>query len=158
MTKKRILPANMLVELASEVVQKGGRLQFLSRGYSMLPHIGDREKVTLSNVAFCDVKIGDVLLCTTADKPVLHRVIYKNIHSDPPFILLGSDVGDQVHQIRTSDVIGKVAKIKRSKRRMFKWHMAQMARCALLLLGPRPRLPHPSYAALKTTVLKTNGF
>ncbi|MBN2341727.1 MAG: hypothetical protein JXX29_21355 [Deltaproteobacteria bacterium] len=133
--KKKTVSATLLVDLASEVVRRGGLFRFYSRGFSMLPDIGDREQVTVGAVIFSEVKLGDVLLCTTDNAPVLHRVIHKSYRSGESFLLLSSDNGDQIHRVRTADIIGKVVDVKRSKWRMVKQMIGSMRPVSIRPIG-----------------------
>ncbi|MBN2525798.1 MAG: hypothetical protein JXR76_05340 [Deltaproteobacteria bacterium] len=132
----KTVSATDLMALAKSVVERDGVFWFRSRGFSMEPDIGNQELVAICKVSFDDVQAGDVLLCDTIDKPILHRVIRRDGSSSEPRVILKSDVGNQIHCVSSHEVVGKLVAVHQSPVRLFKWHLRQLARNAAWTLFP----------------------
>jgi hypothetical protein len=73
--KTTLLLSSELVELAKEVIAKGGRLHFRTRGHSMFPFVADGDEVVLGPFEPGGPQIGQVVLFDTKNGARLHRLI-----------------------------------------------------------------------------------
>ncbi len=135
------ISADHLLALARDVIEKNGVFWFHSRGDSMLPDLGDGELVAVAAVSRDDIQVGDVLLCDTSHKPVLHRVTERIEDGDDVRFVLRSDAGNQIHHVTPSQVVGRLVAARRNPARLSKWHLKQMVKTAARILLPEAMQP-----------------
>ena len=115
------VPTQDLFHLASESVARFGRFSFVARGFSMQPAIADQEKVTLGPATCGDLRIGDIVLCNTAEGPRLHRVVEQGKDARGTWVVIrGDGRGSEPHTVRDPELAGKVTHVRRSLPRRLK--------------------------------------
>lgn len=135
------ISAQHLLALARDVVEKQGVFWFHSRGDSMLPDLGDGELVAVAKVVDTDIRVGDVLLCDTSHKPVLHRVSERIEEDGTVRFVLISDAGNQIHHVTPSEVVGRLVAARRSPVRLAKWHLKHIIKTAARIILPETLQP-----------------
>ena len=103
-----------LLELADEVVGRGGLLAFRARGHSMAPVIADGDRVVLGPLDPGGPRVGDVVLIRVNPGPRLHRLVQGGKDDDGPFFIARGDApGAGQDRIRTGDICGRVVRVNR---------------------------------------------
>jgi phage repressor protein C with HTH and peptisase S24 domain len=69
------VPPRQLLQLAGEVISRGGHFCFHTTGHSMYPAIAHGDRVILGPLLGGTARVGDVVLAETQEGPRLHRVI-----------------------------------------------------------------------------------
>ena len=101
------VPPEQLLNLAGEVISRGGHFAFNTTGHSMYPAIAHGDRVVLGPLPPGGARVGDVVLVGTGDGPRLHRVVSTGSDSAGPFLLTRGDaelgggriIGEGVHFI-----------------------------------------------------------
>lgn len=106
------------VELAAEILLKGGSFQFRAHGASMAPFIRDGDLLTVAPVDAARLEIGDVALCRTCwDRIKAHRVVGKTVQDG---VLLLETRGDARlspdRPVPGDRVLGRVVRAQRGER------------------------------------------
>ncbi len=106
------------VELAAEILSKGGSFQFRAHGASMAPFIRDGDLLTVTPVDAARLEIGDVALMRTQwDRLKAHRVIGKQVRGG---VLLLETRGDARlspdRPVPGDRVLGRVERAQRGGR------------------------------------------
>ena len=109
---KRVLPNNVLLEEAGQLLDEGREVTFTPLGSSMLPFIrGGKDSVTLRKKDSAEV--GDIVLVRLPGRYVLHRIIAldgKNV------TLMGDGNLSGTEACTRADIMGTVTAIQRGKR------------------------------------------
>jgi hypothetical protein len=108
--KKMVVPNEILLEQAHDLLSRGIEVVLMTKGNSMLPFIrGEKDSVNLKK--FDAVEVGDIVLARIAPKRyVLHRII--NIDGDKVTLMGdGNLVGTESCSL--SDILGTVQEIIR---------------------------------------------
>ena len=114
MTDRLPLSAADLFALAKDALAKGGRFTFAARGYSMFPFIADGERVTLEGMLLSSLREGDIILCRTADGPVLHGIVDRGVDGNGAFVVVRAvSPAAQTHRVREADGAGRVVHIRK---------------------------------------------
>ena len=132
---KKIVPNEILLEDAAQLLAEGRDVIFTPLGSSMLPFIrGGKDTVTLRALSHVDV--GDIVLARLADATyVLHRVVDRNRGL---LTLMGDGNLRGTESCTREDILGTVVAInshKPSKGRI--WRMLMPVRRILLALFRR---------------------
>ena len=105
---------DQLLDLADEVVGRGGVLAFRARGHSMAPIIADGDQVLLGPLAPGGARIGEVVLIRTDSGPRLHRLVQVDGNPDEQlFVARGDAPGSSKDRIPGSAICGRVVRINR---------------------------------------------
>ena len=116
--KKMVVPNEILLAEASDLLSRGIEVILMTKGNSMLPFIrGEKDRVNLKK--YGAVEVGDIVLARIApDRYVLHRIIA--IEGDKVTLMGdGNLIGTESCQL--SDILGTVHEIIRpngSKKRV----------------------------------------
>ncbi|MBW1807862.1 MAG: S24/S26 family peptidase [Deltaproteobacteria bacterium] len=140
--KTTLLLSSELVELAREVIAKGGRLHFRTRGHSMFPSIADGDEVVIGPLDPGGPQIGQVVLVDTQSGPRLHRLIAKD--ADGKYFVARGDAelsaGDRIK----ADQI--YARIVQTRRPLSRWlspgFILAMLRTTLRRMGLEGLISH----------------
>lgn len=100
---------HILIPEMAQLLKEGHRVLFIPSGVSMRPFIeGGRDSVTLEWVDADSLRVGDIVLCQTGERYVLHRLIRI---TDDGLVLQGDGniVGEE--HCLCSDVLGRVVAI-----------------------------------------------
>ena len=109
---KRVLPNEVLLEEAGQLLNEGREVVFTPLGSSMLPFIrGGKDSVTLRKKDTAEV--GDIVLVRLPGRYVLHRIIALD---GEKVTLMGDGnlVGTEICTL--ADIMGTVTLIQRGKR------------------------------------------
>lgn len=102
-----------LLGLVMSASQKGIPISFYAKGFSMSPFIKDSDIITVSPLNGTSPKIGDVVAfrCTSTDRLVVHRIIYKKGNS---YNMQGDSVPMPDDAVPIDNIIGLVTKLERN--------------------------------------------
>jgi hypothetical protein len=108
-----------LVELAAQVVRRGGCLAFRAHGPSMAPSVTDGERVTVGPLPPGGPRHLDLVLARTNRGPRLHRVVAVGEDSVGRFYTLKGD-SDSLPplSVRGEDLIGLIVAVHHCPRRL----------------------------------------
>ena len=109
---KKVLPNEVLLEEAGELLNEGREVTFTPLGSSMLPFIrGGKDSVTLKKKP--DAAVGDIVLVRLPGRYVLHRII--ELEGEKVTLMGdGNIVGTE--NCRLPDIMGTVTAIQKGKR------------------------------------------
>jgi ribosomal protein S18 acetylase RimI-like enzyme len=115
-------------ELSSDILIQGGFFSFKAHGYSMYPFICDGDILTINQVEYSALKIGDIAFYKSSDgRLIVHRVIDKNHQNNKlMFLMRGDSVLNNDGWIYSDQVLGKVMSIQRDKK------FIKLDKCGLL--------------------------
>ena len=100
--------------LVESLLSAGRAVRFRAEGDSMAPAIGDGDVVTVAPVG--EPAPGDVLLCRTGDRLVLHRLIGVDTSGRAVrFILRGDAARRPDPPVDKDDVLGRVVAVRRRR-------------------------------------------
>ncbi len=138
-----LLSGPALVGLMRAVLARGRSFRFCARGWSMSPFIRDGDVITIAPVQPKSRArasgVGQVVafLNPSSQRLVVHRVIGRR---EAGFVLQGDNMqGSVVDQAGASDVIGRVVRVERGRRRVWlglgpeRHVIAGLSRAGLLL-------------------------
>jgi signal peptidase I len=117
--KNPILLSNSdLLKLSSNLIEKSASIRFRAKGFSMRPFIQDGDLITVSPLRDSTIRVGDVVLCKTADdRAIVHRMIQKTTKSNRAiFFIKGDAAFGQPEEVDTKRVLGRVVAIERNGR------------------------------------------
>ena len=99
------------VDLAAEVLARGGRFQLLVNGASMQPWLVAGDRVDLAAVEPARLRVGDIVL-TGGSRPLLHRVV--RIDRAAGVVVTRGDAADQDDPpLPLGDLVGRVVSVQR---------------------------------------------
>ena len=125
----RCLSQKQLLELAEEVVSRGGVLRFQARGRSMRPAIADQDWVVLGPVGGHEPRLGEVVLARTRRGPRLHRVVEKGAGADGGWLRVRGDTQlGRGETVSMDAVVARLVKVDRSLIRAVLLRVAERAR------------------------------
>ena len=109
---KKVLPNEVLLEEAGELLNEGREVTFTPLGSSMLPFIcGGKDSVTLKKKP--DAAVGDIVLVRLPGRYVLHRIIALE---GEKVTLMGDGNLVGTENCRLPDIMGTVTAIQKGKR------------------------------------------
>ncbi len=109
---KKVLPNEVLLEEAGELLNEGREVTFTPLGSSMLPFIrGGKDSVTLKKKP--DAAVGDIVLVRLPGRYVLHRIIALE---EEKVTLMGDGNLVGTENCRLPDIMGTVTAIQKGKR------------------------------------------
>lgn len=109
---KKVLPNEVLLEEAEELLNEGREVTFTPLGSSMLPFIrGGKDSVTLKKKP--DAAVGDIVLVRLPGRYVLHRIIALE---GEKVTLMGDGNLVGTENCRLPDIMGTVTAIQKGKR------------------------------------------
>lgn len=112
------VPPEQLLQLAGEVISRGGYFTFHTTGHSMYPAIAHGDQVILGPLPEGGARVGDVVLAGTRDGPRLHRVVSAGTDPSGPFLLVRGDAETGPgERVRPEAVCGRVVRVHRPLRR-----------------------------------------
>jgi hypothetical protein len=112
------VPPRQLLQLAGEVISRGGHFSFHPTGHSMYPAIAHGDRVILGPLLEGAARVGDVVLAETQEGPRLHRVISIGTKSSGPDLLVRGDAeAGPGERVRPEAVCGRVVRVHRPLRR-----------------------------------------
>jgi hypothetical protein len=134
----RSLSRSQLLELARQVVSRGGLLRVQVRGQSMRPAIADDDQVVLCPIRSPGPCAGEVVLAETRLGPRLHRVVARGVDEQGPWLRIRGDrqVGPG-QLVRPEDVVAAVARVERPLYKALGAYWRHLASCGGRL-RPRP--------------------
>jgi hypothetical protein len=113
-----VLSPKQLVELAKEVVGRGGLLTFRASGHSMAPLIADADTVILGPLKNGKVSLGDIVLVDCPGGPRLHRVVLIGPGRDDQYIITrGDQMSAGQEKVKAEAIFGRVVRVHRPWRR-----------------------------------------
>lgn len=102
-----VVDNNILIPEMQAMIRAGQQVLFTPGGVSMRPFIeGGRDSVVLTMCT--DPKVGDMLLCHTGNRYVLHRLILRD---GDHLTLMGDGNIGSTEQCTTADIVGRVVDI-----------------------------------------------
>ena len=114
----RKLAADELLDLAVEVLSRGGSLTLLASGHSMVPAIADGDRVSLRPAGAGSPRLGDVWLVATSKGARLHRLVSSGRnHLGAWFRVKGDAATGALEHVSRADLVGRVVRIDRSASR-----------------------------------------
>ena len=112
----------MFLELITELLQDGYRVNFSAPGHSMYPTIMANEKIVVAPIDPVVVRTGDIILYRANGSLIAHRVAHINkmnadaisTHPDWSFILKGDASQTYDEPVKFEQILGKVVAIERN--------------------------------------------
>lgn len=109
--------ASLKVDLAAEVLRRGGIIRLRAWGASMLPSIWPGDWLTIESATFEQVAPGDIVAILQESRFIIHRLIRVEEHSDRTACLTRGDaVPHDDPSISASTLVGRVTSICRATR------------------------------------------
>ncbi len=109
-----LLLSSELVELAKDVIAKGGQLHFRTRGHSMFPFIADGDEVVLGPLDPGGPQIGQVVLFDTKNGARLHRLIAQVSESGNSYFIARGDAELSAgERIEVDQIYGRIVETRR---------------------------------------------
>lgn len=107
-----------LLGLSRALLEDGKSVRFQAKGRSMHPFIQDGDIITVGPVENSSIKIGDVVLYSTADDSlIVHRVLNKYTKDDTITMLIKGDASfGPPERVNSQKVLGKILSIERNGR------------------------------------------
>lgn len=103
----------MFLELITELLQEGYKVNFSAPGHSMYPTIMANETIMVEPIDPGTVRLGDIVLYRTNSRLVAHRVIgIENEIND--FVLRGDASLTCDASVKSEQILGKVISIERN--------------------------------------------
>ena len=103
----------MFLELITELLQDGYKVNFSAPGHSMYPTIMANETIMVEPVDPGTVRLGDIILYRTNGRLLAHRVIgIENEIND--FVLRGDASLTCDEPVKSDQILGKVISIERN--------------------------------------------
>ena len=110
----RPVPPEQLLQLAGEVISRGGHFTFQTTGHSMYPAIAHGDRVILGPLPEGGARVRDVVLVGTPDGPRLHRIISTGADPSGPFLLVRGDAETGPgERVGPEAVCGRVVRVNR---------------------------------------------
>ncbi len=109
---------HLLLDLSTELLGRGKRVRFRAPGRSMYPTIRENEPITVAPVEPQNVKVGDIILYSSGDSVIAHRVVrvegddVKNLR----FTLCEDTWGTLDAPVESQQILGKVVSVERAGR------------------------------------------
>jgi signal peptidase I len=108
-------------DISAQVLNNGGSFSFQAHGSSMYPFICDGDILTVKQVEYSGLKVGDIIFYKSlADRLVVHRIVGEKKQTDQQFFLTRGDA--LLHNdgwIYYDRVLGKVVSIQQGKKFIF---------------------------------------
>jgi signal peptidase I len=107
-----------LLKLNRELLERDVSIRFQARGFSMRPFIQNGDFITVSPIDNSCIRIGDVVLYSTAkDTVVVHRIINKyGKNGNMNLVIKGDASFSSPEKVDMQNVLGKVVSIERNGR------------------------------------------
>ncbi|MCX8038353.1 MAG: hypothetical protein N3D11_15095 [Candidatus Sumerlaeia bacterium] len=106
------------VAVSTDLLRSGYGIRFQARGWSMYPTIREGDVITAQPTDPTQVRPGDILLCTSAGRLVVHRAISVQVAEtgEVLFLLRGDGSTQADGYVPAGDILGKVVGIERNGR------------------------------------------
>src|SRR4030042_3444774 len=106
------------VKLSSEILEIGGSFSFQAHGASMYPFICGGDVLTVKQVEYSALKVGDIAFYRSYDdRLIVHRIVDKKLQSNKLMLLMrGDSVFNNDGWIYSDQVLGKVVSIQQDKK------------------------------------------
>lgn len=104
--------------ISTQILNNGGSFSFKAHGSSMYPFICDGDILTVEQVEYSALKVGDIAFYRSSDdRLIVHRVVDKKLQSNKLMLLMrGDSVFNNDGWIYSDQVLGKVVSIQRDKK------------------------------------------
>ena len=103
-----------LLQLSSDILDRGSCVRFIARGYSMHPFIKDGEVIIVKPVKIFEIMRGDVIFYHASQEMVAHRVIKKCRENDKIVLVTKGDSNFNFDSpFGEKNVMGKVIAIEK---------------------------------------------
>ncbi|MBD3413771.1 MAG: hypothetical protein GF421_04970 [Candidatus Aminicenantes bacterium] len=111
------LEGDSLKALLKDVLKKGKKFRFQSKGFSMNPFIRNEDVLTLAPLSEEQAEVGDVVACAHpgSGKLIVHRIVRKKGRF---YVIKGDNALKSDGQIPTKSIYGRVIKIERKGKRI----------------------------------------
>jgi hypothetical protein len=108
----------LLLDLCTDLLDRGYHVRFRAPGRSMYPTIREGETITVKPILSKDVRKEDILLCRLEGSLIAHRVarIERSGDDAPHFILRDDTVGISYETVEAGQVLGRVVCVERNGR------------------------------------------
>lgn len=105
------------LSLAAEVLRRRGTVHLELRGTSMLPSLWPGDLLTIQSAACDEVVPGDIVLVLRDNRFFVHRLVERRQSQDcPSWITRGDAIRHNDAPVAASDLLGRVARIRRANR------------------------------------------
>ena len=120
------------VGLAAEMLRDCGKVRLKEWGASMLPSVWPGDLLTIQSVAHDEVVPGDIVLVLRDNRFFIHRLVERQQVQDCiSWITRGDAVPDNDPPVATSELLGRVAGIRRANRSFVPSRRVSLLRSAL---------------------------
>jgi hypothetical protein len=102
--------------LAAEMLRAGRTVHLTLRGTSMLPSLWPGDLLTIESAASDEVVPGDIVLVMRDNRSFAHRLVERRVQHCPSLITKGDAVRSNDPPVARSEVLGRVACVRRSNR------------------------------------------
>jgi signal peptidase I len=104
--------------ISTQILNNGGSFSFKAHGSSMYPFICDGDILTVKQVEYSALKVGDVAFYRSSnDRLIVHRIVDKKLQSNKLMLLMrGDSVFNNDGWIYSDQVLGKVVSIQQDKK------------------------------------------
>jgi signal peptidase I len=110
-----ILGPKDFISLSTDILRKGGTFRFRAGGGSMRPFIRDGAVLTVDPATPETLRLGDVVLYRSGNRPVAHRLLFKrNGSGNVEFIVRGDALSAPVERVPGDQVLGRVISVEQA--------------------------------------------
>ena len=107
-----IVPKDMFIDLAKEVLGKGGLLRFKVHGSSMYPSVRNGATIIVRSVEPTDVRIGDIVFAYCNGRVLVHRMVDRFTRDGVPMFILRGDCSiASINMVPQQNVLGHVVNV-----------------------------------------------
>ena len=151
--------SNLLLDLTTELLNRGTTVRFRPSGRSMYPAIREGELITVEPVVASDVTLGDIVLYRSERGLIAHRVVgssptQSSVLSPHHFLLRGDASLSCDEPVEAHRILGRVVRVQRNGRSVALaspgakiWHKARRLASGLKVWMTQSSVLSPHYSS-----------